>query len=588
MLSVKKGLSMLLVLALVLTLVPVMPIQATGQGSLELETPVVVEMNHKNATSSIPSGPSLASGNHAQWIDRIANLPTYASNFYNWLVSNATATGALADPTKATLRNDAYVYHLSTITASVDFTYASSATVGDAARQAARNHGSQNFNTVMGYTVEAYSAFHRDHPEVFWLNGRSSYTWTMSIDYKYSGGTGTATYTMRVFFYLQSSDFDLRYPVYYDTSAIAADIAQRDSDVARILANCPDSSAYEQLRYLNKTLTESNCYNLSANSSVSMLPWMCLSALGGTNSAEGPVCEGYAKAFKVLCDQLDIPCVLVEGDARSQPAQSAEPHMWNYVQVDHDWYAVDVTWNDPLVSGTNSTVSGRENENWFLLGADSEVADNFTFLQSHPVTNVVTSGGLDFSNGPVLKSDAYVFQSNYMDVAPYRSAGTYTAPVREGKLFAGWFTDAAMTKPLDAKVISGYAYAKFVDAQTLTVKYQLTGSTTSTSASTNLRFLTAVSGLNLSWVSFDTSINGGAPRSLRSTHVFEQVKVNGKVTGHASKYFGPDAAYYAAYTITGVPNAAFDSQFSVTPSWKTLDGTVVMGTNRVFTIRQGL
>lgn len=584
MLSAKKILSALLVLTLVLTLVPVSPAKAFGQGSMELGESIVVEMPHQNATTPIGSGPSLAAGNHEKWIDRIADLPTYGTSFYSWLEKNATATGILADPTKGTLRNDAYIYQLTTVQASVDYTYTGSETPADAAKAAARSHGSEAFAVVMDYAVEIYSAFHRDHPEVFWLSGQSSYNWSMSYNYDYAAGSGTATYTMRVFFTLQNSSFDIRDSAYQNTTAISAGIAQRDKDVAEILAGCPtDSAVYEQLRYLNKTLTETNVYNSSASTAVSMLPWQCLSALAGKDAPHGPVCEGYAKAFKVLCDRLDIPCTLVEGDARSSKTEIAGPHMWNYVQVDGGWYAVDVTWNDPLVSGTNGILSGHENEDWFLLGSDSLVDTNFTFLDSHPVTNTVTTGGMDFSNGPVLEQDAYTPGSNYMDIAPYRSADGYTAPVKEGMIFAGWYLDAAMTKPLGKNTVTGYAYAKFVDAQTLTLKYQLTADVSAESASSDLRLLTGVESLNLSGMWFQVTFNGNSQK-LNCTKVYSQILINGQPSGAASRYFGSDADYFAAFIITGIPQAAFDMPFAVTPTWKTQDGTEVSGTCRVFSI----
>ena len=47
--------------------------------------------------ASIPLTP----GTHIRWIDRIGNLPDYAVDFYAWLESNASASGALADPTLA-------------------------------------------------------------------------------------------------------------------------------------------------------------------------------------------------------------------------------------------------------------------------------------------------------------------------------------------------------------------------------------------------------------------------------------------------------------------------------------------------------
>lgn len=46
------------------------------------------------------------------------------------------------------------------------------------------------------------------------------------------------------------------------------------------------------------------------------------------------VCGGFAEAFKVICNELDIPCIIV-GNAS---------HAWNLVQMDDGgWYRVDIT-----------------------------------------------------------------------------------------------------------------------------------------------------------------------------------------------------------------------------------------------------
>ncbi len=52
------------------------------------------------------------------------------------------------------------------------------------------------------------------------------------------------------------------------------------------------------------------------------------------------VCEGYARAFKLLCRYADIKCILITGDSRGVG------HMWNMVELDSQWYHVDVTWDD--------------------------------------------------------------------------------------------------------------------------------------------------------------------------------------------------------------------------------------------------
>ena len=53
------------------------------------------------------------------------------------------------------------------------------------------------------------------------------------------------------------------------------------------------------------------------------------------------VCEGYAKAFKLILDTLGIECVYAAGTG------DGELHAWNAILLDGDYYWVDVTWDDP-------------------------------------------------------------------------------------------------------------------------------------------------------------------------------------------------------------------------------------------------
>ncbi len=62
-----------------------------------------------------------------------------------------------------------------------------------------------------------------------------------------------------------------------------------------------------------------------------------------SHSAEGTllygqaVCSGYASTFRLLMMLADIPCKYVYNDT----------HAWNLVQLDGEWYHIDVTWDDP-------------------------------------------------------------------------------------------------------------------------------------------------------------------------------------------------------------------------------------------------
>lgn len=49
------------------------------------------------------------------------------------------------------------------------------------------------------------------------------------------------------------------------------------------------------------------------------------------------ICHGISCAFKLLCDQVDIPCIVILGDASGR-------HAWNLVRIQCRFSHVDCTW----------------------------------------------------------------------------------------------------------------------------------------------------------------------------------------------------------------------------------------------------
>jgi len=250
------------------------------------------------------------------------------------------------------------------------------------------------FDAYEPYIGAVYQAFERDHPEVFWLSG----TYQVVSD---SVISSDGSYEMTFSFLLREEGFDLRAPAYREADAIYAGIARREKRVQQILKGARGLDKAETLGYLNDVLTNTNEYNTSRDLRQAASDcWSCLSALQGQSGKDGPVCEGYARAFQVLCRRAGIPCVLVDGKIRG------EDHMWNYVQLQGGWYAVDVTWNDPLIkSGGFGKMSGKENRDYFLVGAETLV-NGTAFSESHREINT-PDGKLCFANGPKLERQAY-------------------------------------------------------------------------------------------------------------------------------------------------------------------------------------
>ena len=79
------------------------------------------------------------------------------------------------------------------------------------------------------------------------------------------------------------------------------------------------------------------------------------------------VCEAYARVFKYILDDTGIENILVTGKATNSSGVT-EDHMWNYVKLNGTWYAVDATWDDPVVIG-GGTVSDQVKHRYFLVGS---------------------------------------------------------------------------------------------------------------------------------------------------------------------------------------------------------------------------
>ena len=96
------------------------------------------------------------------------------------------------------------------------------------------------------------------------------------------------------------------------------------------------------------------------------------------------VCEGYARSFKYILNELGINNILVVGVGKNSSG-STESHMWNYVELDGKCYAIDVTWDDPIVYG-GGKIGDEIKHKYFLLGG-------IEFSKNHVPNQTISQGG---------------------------------------------------------------------------------------------------------------------------------------------------------------------------------------------------
>ncbi len=116
----------------------------------------------------------------------------------------------------------------------------------------------------------------------------------------------------------------------------------------QIISDNASKSDYEKLEAYRDIICKLNTYNKAAMSDNVPYgnPWQMIYVFDKDPSTN-VVCEGYAKAFKYLCDGSRfqsglIECYLISGQMVG--ATGAGPHMWNHVRMDDGKiYLVDVT-----------------------------------------------------------------------------------------------------------------------------------------------------------------------------------------------------------------------------------------------------
>ena len=168
--------------------------------------------------------------------------------------------------------------------------------------------------TLSDYQItQAVEAYKNDHPETFWLKGSSLFVP-----------------------YGDTTSVKLDYTVQND-ELIAAK-KKFNIAVASVLKNLPSGNDFEREEYINNYIIDNCRYDEEAAENDDVQ--------GNENDAYGAlvdgkaVCEGYSKAFQILCNKADIDCIQLMGIVDS------DNHVWNCVKIGGDWYQIDVTWDD--------------------------------------------------------------------------------------------------------------------------------------------------------------------------------------------------------------------------------------------------
>lgn len=175
----------------------------------------------------------------------------------------------------------------------------------------------ENFAQEVSVSI---AAFINDHPEVFYIESQYS-TYTLS------GFDGDIGYIKLNYTEPTLEDVNLK------IEAIKQKIQEYTEGIQYL-------SDYEKELYIHDKLAQNVTY-----SNLEDLP-------RAYHTAEGPflenigVCDGFTKTLQILYDQVGIDSIIVLG------VLDDNPHAWNLVNIEDNWYHVDLTSSRSIVEET--------------------------------------------------------------------------------------------------------------------------------------------------------------------------------------------------------------------------------------------
>lgn len=129
----------------------------------------------------------------------------------------------------------------------------------------------------------------------------------------------------------------------YDLSKVEKDAKEEELNkkINRIISEIPYGNNYDIELYIHDYVCKNCVYDASGDQNGTSYDALV---------SGKAVCEGYARAIKVLLDRFNITNYLITGKATNYSGKT-ETHMWNVVEIAGKRFHLDATWDDINLGG---------------------------------------------------------------------------------------------------------------------------------------------------------------------------------------------------------------------------------------------
>lgn len=186
----------------------------------------------------------------------------------------------------------------------------------------------------------AYQYYLYDHSEVFYLKDTN-------MQYSYTGSGSSVVY--------QSYTFQFTYR--YDKAAVSNMRSEIRSAALQMLKSASSGGDLSEERALHDLIVRNVSYDSGAAQNPDSSP-ESFTAYGALVNKKA-VCDGYARATKILLSSAGIKTLYLTGSAKGSGGW--ESHGWNMADIGGKWYYLDTTFDDPVFINSSGKVINTDN-----------------------------------------------------------------------------------------------------------------------------------------------------------------------------------------------------------------------------------
>lgn len=245
----------------------------------------------------------------------------------------------------------------------------------------------------------AMTAFIKDFPEFFWLNGYVE----ANAEFMAGESVGNVMISLGIYDYWREND-------------IGQAAALLDEEVNRIV-NAAKSylTDFERVKYVHDTIILNVKYDTASyelGDEISNEADAKINTPYGALIDGKAVCGGYAGAFMLVMRKLGYNCEFITGIA------DGGPHAWNMIELGNEYYHIDLTWDD--ADGTPCEIV----YSYFCVNDDEISKNHISYVELDSLSSTATEYNYHIYNEFYLEK--YSFEAVKSMANSYDGKGLFT------------------------------------------------------------------------------------------------------------------------------------------------------------------